>query len=260
MSNGNSSYTLDMRPVALSGIETFVFGNPGSGNSAETIFNAAQFGPGLALDGRIEFADVAGATMTLAVRMAGQSALDLSGLTLLGATSDDGVRIDGGRTGEAITGVSSAANTIDARGGQDRLVGGAAADALFGGNGADILIGRGGADLVVGGAGTDRMSGGGGGDTFLFDTARDAGVGNALRDVITDFNPTADLLHFDDGLQRFAGSGPFTGTAMEGRTALAANGQGLRFLLDVDGDGSADLEVLLKGLTTIGQNGLVFDL
>lgn len=72
----------------------------------------------------------------------------------------------------------------------DILLGSAAGNVLSGGDGNDVLDGREGNDRLEGGSGSDTLTGGLGGDVFVFDTA------NSFqdRDVVTDFDPTQDLV------------------------------------------------------------------
>jgi len=77
--------------------------------------------------------------------------------------------------------------------GADKLYGGTNNDQLFGGVGNDSLFGDAGDDTLDGGANKDTMTGGVGSDTFVFASASNAGL-NATRDVITDFDVTADFI------------------------------------------------------------------
>ena len=94
-------------------------------------------------------------------------------------------------------------DTIKGFGGADRLMGDAGNDKLWGMAGADTLVGGAGADTLLGGLGVDRLAGGAGADVFAF-----VNRGAANRDIITDFNRTADDLHFDnDAFSAFAYTG-----------------------------------------------------
>lgn len=129
----------------------------------------------------------------------------------------------------------------NARGGRgdDRLVG----------NGADnSLIGRGGDDTLIGGAGDDVLRGGAGADVFA------PGLAAEGRDRALDFTPGRDVIDLSaidadagrPGDQPFVLiDGAFTGTAGELRLR-ARGGDGL-ILGDTDGDGRAELRLLLAG-------------
>lgn len=150
---------------------------------------------------------------------------------------------------------AAGADTIFGLAGHDVLSGLGGADLLDGGSGNDQLNGDAGNDVLVGGAGRDEMTGGAGADTFRFLELADS-VADANRDLIVDFNRSQsdriDLSAIDANIgavgdQAFA----FIGSAAFGRVA----GQ-LRFSAgivqaDVDGDGRADLEIAVRGVTSL---------
>ncbi|ELR98562.1 choice-of-anchor Q domain-containing protein [Gloeocapsa sp. PCC 73106] len=72
--------------------------------------------------------------------------------------------------------------------GDDLLVGSDLDDTIEGLRGRDTLTGGRGNDVLVGGRGRDIITGGRGRDEFQFERIRDR------RDLITDFNPDADLI------------------------------------------------------------------
>lgn len=104
-----------------------------------------------------------------------------------------------GAGSSAGVGGSSSGSTVVSGGGNDTLIGsigndilegGLGNDLLSGGLGADKLIGGAGADKLIGGAGIDTLTGGTGVDTFaLLET-----VASGLEDIITDFDPSTDIL------------------------------------------------------------------
>jgi serralysin len=126
--------------------------------------------------------------------------------------------------------------------GKDQLTGNDAANRLDGGAGDDTLFGLGGNDVLIGGAGADTLTGGDGADTFRF-AAGDSGVG-AGRDTIADFHKGEDKIDLA-GASTFIGSSAFSGSAGEVRYA-ASSGQTV-VELDSNGDGLADLQILLSG-------------
>lgn len=139
------------------------------------------------------------------------------------------------------------------------FTGGDSNDNLTGTDGPDSLDGGGGSDALFGLGGVDTLIGGSEGDVFAFvavgdspagspDRVGDFVVGTDLFDLaLIDADPaTADNDHF-----HFIGTGGFSGTAGELRVADTGTGDEAGALVqgDTDGDGSADLEILLIGVT-----------
>ncbi|MCP5342273.1 MAG: hypothetical protein H6901_08665 [Rhodobacteraceae bacterium] len=156
--------------------------------------------------------------------------------TLLGGTGNDSLY--GGTWGDVLGG-DAGNDFLNGQGGHDRLYGGAGADTLYGGNGNDTL---------VGGAGPDRMSGNAGADVFVFRSQAEVGLGGA-RDVIADFTGGQDMMDFSAMGMSFSGASGFTSTAGE-MIALASGGDTI-LAGDIDGDGVADFEVMLLGVTSV---------
>lgn len=144
--------------------------------------------------------------------------------------------------------------------GKDKLQGDAGNDLLVGGKGRDQLAGGSGSDTLEGGADADRLTGGAGEDVFLFRRAVDTKRG-AGRDEITDCrrgDDTIDLTAIDANTERrgdqkfkFIGADHFSDKAGE-----------LRFKSgilsgDTDGDGRADFEIELAGLSRLGSGDLL---
>jgi Ca2+-binding RTX toxin-like protein len=156
--------------------------------------------------------------------------------------------IEGSSFGDLLTG-SDGDDIIYGRDGNDTITAGA---------GNDLLIGDAGSDRLTGGAGTDSMTGGARGDQFIFLAASDSAVG--AGDIITDFHhgekDRIDLNGIFGGAANFIGSDAFTGHAGEIRYALA--GSDLLLSGDVDGNGIADFEIHLLGISTIGASDFVF--
>ena len=127
-----------------------------------------------------------------------------------------------------------------------------AAPGLFGGAGNDLLEGGLGNDLLDGGLGFDTYVGGQGNDIFDFNSAAESPKG-ALRDLILDFRQ-GDLIDVS-GIDAIDGSGddPFDFIGKKGfhdeAGELRFKGQKLRG--DTDGDGVADFEVKLDGITKL---------
>jgi Ca2+-binding RTX toxin-like protein len=139
--------------------------------------------------------------------------------------------------------------------GGDTLHGGAGDDQLFGVGGDDTLHGGDGNDLIVGGAGVDALNGGTGADVFRF-AAADSLL--AAADTIADFMSGTDKIDLSQidadtgmaGVQQFTfiGSGAFSATPGELRYGF--NGTDTYLKADRDGDGAADLVVILSGAVT----------
>jgi Ca2+-binding RTX toxin-like protein len=146
----------------------------------------------------------------------------------------------------------------------DTLVGNDGNNVLDGGKGADVLIGGAGADVLIGGAGADTMTGGTGADTFVIKSTADSTMGSP--DVITDFHAkeldVVDLSGIDantsaagDQAFTFVGTAAFTHHAGELRYSVDA--AGAHVMGDVNGDGVADFQVILSGVTTLTSGNFV---
>ena len=131
-----------------------------------------------------------------------------------------------------------------------RIIGTMKSDLLTGGSGDDFIDGRGGADKIVGAGGADTLEGGGGRDTFLYRSVSDSEAGN--HDTIDDFVRSRDSIDLSpvdavagggDDAFSWIGASNFGSNAGELRFARASDGVVLQG--DVDGDGSADLEIAL---------------
>lgn len=140
---------------------------------------------------------------------------------------------------------------------------------VTGGDGADDVIGnslindlRGGAgnDSIQGRGGADALSGDAGSDMFRYTAITDSAVGSA--DVIADFSQAdgdlIDLTGIDADLgapgdQPFAlvanGTDPFSGAA--GQLRYQNSGGTTTIQADVDGDASADFEIVLTGTISL---------
>jgi Ca2+-binding RTX toxin-like protein len=160
-------------------------------------------------------------------------------LTLTGTAAING---DGNALSNILTG-----NT-----GNNVLNGDSGSDTLNGGNGLDQLIGGVGNDVLQGGAGNDILTGGSGADAFVFTTTTSG------LDVITDFNELngggeeGDVLRFQGlevGTFVYRGSQGFTGGSNNSEARVSGN----EVLIDTNGDGVTDIEIVLNGLTSASQ-------
>jgi hypothetical protein len=173
---------------------------------------------------------------------------DISELALL--AGDD--RIDGGNAGDGITGYGGR-DVLNGNDGDDRLEGGSGNDTLLGGQGDDRLLGGGGRDVLKGEFGRDVLTGGGGADDFDFAGspvfgAPPGGVGQANRDVVTDFQRGIDDLVLTGyaGTLTFVGANAFTG-GLQVRAVQRA--EGVLVQVNLDGTTAPEFEILLRGLS-----------
>ena len=140
----------------------------------------------------------------------------------------------------------------------DTLTGTSGNNTLDGGDGDDLLFAGSGKDVLIGGAGADQLSGGGGADVFVFKALTDSAPG--AGDTITDFShgqgdkidlSAIDADIFTDGDQGFTfiGAAAFGSHADELRYAVDA---GVAHVYgDVNGDGVADFDLALTGVTQL---------
>jgi serralysin len=185
------------------------------------------------------------------------------------ATGNQGVRINLSKTGAQKTGIGTQtfvdienltgtrkgdrlkgdaqANDLQGQKGHDKLYGAAGNDVIRGGAGNDTIFGGTGDDTLEGGSGLDQLWGKEDADTFVFASASDSGMGSA-RDVIHDFvsgTDKIDLSQIDDDFV-------FSGTAAAANGVwYALNGSDAIVYMDVDGDGVADSEISLLGVSSL---------
>jgi uncharacterized protein (TIGR01370 family) len=152
-----------------------------------------------------------------------------------------------GTAGTDIFKLGNAAHTVNAGDGIDQIKGGDLADIINGGADGDKINGAGGADIITGGAGND---------VFKYAKATDSGIG-AAADRITDYAIGGDKLNFaridtnaalagDQGFA-FIGNGAFGATGAA-QIRYTNSGADLLVQADINGDGVADMEVILQGL------------
>ncbi len=184
-------------------------------------------------------------TGTITVNMTPGLALAIPGMALQ-AGADVGFVINGTSGGDTIKASLTASSTISSGDGGDQIRGGNLVDTINGGNGNDKILSLGGADSLTGGAGADQFR-------YLF--AGDSGTG-ANADRITDFLSGTDRLNFAlldadpvaAGRQAltYISTAAFiaTGTA---QVRYGVSGADLLVQVDLDGNGSADMEIVLLG-------------
>lgn len=175
--------------------------------------------------------------------------------TLLGDTTAK-VTIVIGATGPGIIGTTGA----------DALEGTANADAMLGQAGGDYLKGGGGDDFLLGGAGSDWLEGGAGADHFVFTTPGDSQT-SALRsdghkrmpDMVVDFQQGSDRIDLG-AIDAIAGTAANDAFTFIGSSAFSRQAGQVRFesagghttvYADLDGDGSADMQIALLTPVTL---------
>lgn len=141
--------------------------------------------------------------------------------------------------------------------GRQTLHGGQLADRIIGEGGKDRLRGRGGDDDLVGGSGRDVLTGGGGRDYFIYIAVTDSAPGRRNRDRITDFDSKEgdridlseirDLTNFDYIKEK----------SFSGKAAPEVRFEGGALQADVNGDGEADLAVVLSGVSEFNSDWIV---
>ncbi|MGP6085791.1 calcium-binding protein [Antarctobacter jejuensis] len=200
----------------------------------------------------------------------GDSGLD----TILGGQGND--EIDGGNDNDTLNG-NSGDDTILGGSGNDILVGQDGSDVLEGGNnddtmdggngddileggsGNDILRGRAGEDDLAGGLGRDYLTGGQDADNFVFRALAETVVG-ANRDQILDFEQGVDLIvvaGLSPGVFEFRGTAAFAPSGnSELRLIETATGSTI-VQLDANGDGTADAEIRVGGVTGLTADDFV---
>ena len=219
--------------VGLVGIEVLELG----GGAAVTL-TGAQFANGLANNSTVN------GTGSITVNMD-------AGINYLSQNftfSGSGVTVTvNGTSGVDIIKCGTGVHIINSGDGVDQIRGGTSADTINAGAGNDKIIGFTGADIITGGTGNDQ---------FRYLLASDSGLG-AGADRITDYTIGGDKLNFSGldtnaglaGIQGFAfvGNGAFSGG---GTASIRYTNSGADLLVqaDVNGDGIADMEIILQGL------------
>jgi autotransporter-associated beta strand protein len=166
-----------------------------------------------------------------------------------------GMNVTGGSTIHfTVNGAGSADAVKIALGATGTINGGAGTDILVGGDLIDTINGGTEVDKIRGGGGSDLLSGGSGADVFKYRNVSDSALVNP--DTITDFLSGTDRLNFAriDTNPGLAGDQAFTyiGTAAFNTNGVAKIrytdlGADVRVEADVNGDGVADMHILLVG-------------
>ena len=206
-------------------------------NGAQLIMSSATFNTGFTPDVMIS------GSGTLVVGMTAGTAFN--GQDVFMNTGSVSVAVVGSAGTDVIKGVTNAVNLISGNDSNDQIRGGALFDAINGGNGNDKIIGFTGADTLTGGTGADQFR-------YLF--ASDSTVG--ARDHITDYLAGTDKFNFTlldadpvaVGRQAltFIDTLAFSATG-SAQVRYAVSGADLLVQVDLDGNGTADMEIVLDG-------------
>lgn len=221
--------------ASISGIEAIIFG--GNAPGPNLALTGTQFLNGFAFDGAIS------GSGTLTVNMDTDVYFFATSMTFSGSVS----LVINGTSGFDVIKMGHSRNTINAGDTADQIRGGNLVDTIFGEGGGDKIMGRGGADVITGGAGDDR---------FRYIDNADSGFG-AARDRITDFTSGQDMIDFSwfdgdavtagDQAFTFVGTAVFTNTGI-GQLRYTTSGGDILLQADTNGDGVADMEIILQGI------------
>lgn len=161
----------------------------------------------------------------------------------------------------------SGADTLVGDGGRNVLRGFAGTDNINGLEGNDRILGGNGADIITGNTGRDAMTGGADADIFDFNSTADSTVGDANRDIVTDFVTAVDdidLLTIDantglGGNQAFVFIGAAAFGAVAGQLRFT-NFAGTQYTVvegDVNGDSVADFQIGLLGSIALAAGDFI---
>ncbi len=199
-----------------------------------------QFANGLASNSALSGTGTLTVNMTAGVNFlaSGMSFTSTVGTVVNGTSGIDIIKLGLG---------ASTGNTINSGDGVDQIRGSNGVDTINGGIGNDKIMGIGGADVLTGGTGNDQ---------FRYFQQSDSGLG-AAADRVTDFTIGGDKLSFllidadavaaGDQAFNFVGTAAFANTGV-GQIRYQNSGADLLVQADVNGDGVADMEIILQGL------------
>jgi Ca2+-binding RTX toxin-like protein len=126
-------------------------------------------------------------------------------------------------------------------------------DTIIGGSTKDLLVGLGGNDLLRGGASPDVLIGGPGDNRFVYVDLSDSPAKRGKQDQILGFKRAADLID----LSALGDSLTYIGKKAFSRDAGEVRFAGGSLQLDADGNGRADLEILLPGVNRFSGTSLL---
>lgn len=169
--------------------------------------------------------------------------------------------VDGSENGDTLLG-GGGYDKLDGAGGGDLIKGGGGDDEIIGGDGADTVFGAVGADTIDLGDG-DPSGSGASGDTVIYNSVKESTAIRADRiEDLTNAGNTVDLSAIDAniglaGNQAFTKVNAFTQHAGELTLVYHADTDTTLLSGDVDGDGQADLMIVLLG-SHADFTGLIF--
>ncbi|MDD9876282.1 MAG: FecR domain-containing protein, partial [Magnetovibrio sp.] len=246
--SGNDQLTVNSSVSSLTdggGNDVLIFGSNGGtvtgidgwetvvGGSGTDVVGFAAGNQSVTVSGTIETITDGGGNDVLTLASSGATLASVSGIET----------INGGSGADTITVADSTAGTID------------------GGGGADVITAGSGADAIVGGGGADTLTGGSGNDTFTYTATSQSAAGGG--DTITDFDAATGSTSADkiilDGLKTgtfsFIGASAFSGG---GNTEARFDDTTKLLQVDTNGDGTADLEITLSGVSLSNLDGTDF--
>jgi autotransporter-associated beta strand protein len=204
-------------------------------------FTGAEFAGGFSL-----FSTLSGDGSVIVDLSAGNQVFNARGMAVQ-PFSEITFSVNGTNGADTMKTATGAASVLFGYGGTDILVGSDLVDSINGGTEVDKIRGGGGADALIGGAGAD---------IFKYRAASDSGIG-AAADIIADFVIGTDKFNFRrldtnpglPGTQGFAfvGNAAFSGGGAAS-IRYGNSGADLRVEADVNGDGVADMHIILTGL------------
>lgn len=237
-------------------IDTFV-----GGKSPPKKFNIDSAGEGGLIDkfglgigdlekGGVKVSEIKDGNKVVTVGSVKADTLDLD---VNGATDGDDL-IEGSEARDTLVGLGGL-DTLFGFGKSDNLYGGNDDDTIDGGTGNDKLRGGDGDDSLLGGLGADILFGDAGSDVYVFQDVAESTVKPKGRDTIADFAKGEDIIDLSgiDAIAATAEEDAFTfvaGGSLGGEAGLLVSKSirgGTLVLGDVDGDGEADLAILLSG-------------
>jgi hypothetical protein len=178
------------------------------------------------------------------------------------SVSNSGVTVALGAGGE-IASASGGHATGDIGDNIENLTGSTFSDSLTGNEFDNVLNGGGGSDAITGGGGRDILIGGAEADRYVFNSVADSGNSAATRDIISDFVHLSDKIDLSAVAEfTWRAKEAFTGTAPELRYIIQ-NPQGPAkdmtiVQADVNGDGSVDFQIQLKGRLALTVEDFLF--
>ena len=161
-----------------------------------------------------------------------------------------------GNSGKDVIDGGSDSDIINGGSGDDILRGHLSDDILLGERGRDTLEGGSGNDVLNGGLDADTLTGGEGADVFVFSYASDSFA--SQRDTITDFEIALDQIDLSSVATSqaltFIGSDSFDSAA---QVRLAQSGSDTIVQLDKDGDGIAEMEIHVVGVSGLTSGDFI---